>query len=471
MPRERDEYEIEDFGTRMAKQSHGGKGLEVPQGLSLFKAKKTGSITLDLVPFLVTEQHERFREDLRNSRPGRWYPERTYHTHRNIGVNGETFCCLAMNFGLPCPVCEARAELKKSPHKDDSDRAYDLKPKDRQLWLVYDNDDTDRGVQLWEEAVWNFGRHLIKYIEGARKEDRDSYKAFFHPSKGFTMRITATEVAIGAKEGKKGGNNTEFTVHQFYTRSRPLPDHIINHGYDLDAMPKALDYKTLKDLYHGVADAGDVEKPDDPPRRDQRPPTRAEAPSRNGHDERDEQPPPTRTARQPAAAPARQQQWDDEPAPKPVNRTNPAPARGADPEPPADEPITCATNDVVSFEYRGDRLEGTVIRIDSTKQLAFVDVESYPKPFTVPMEDITVERADTTFDLKNPPPEDPKPAKKKAAAPPPDDEPETPLARPTRTAAPAPTTKAAKANAWDDDDGSDDGCGASAVAPKKPNRK
>ncbi len=461
MPRDdRDEYEIEDFGTRMSKQAlTGNSSLELPEGLQLYKPKKSGSINLDIVPFVVTKNHLRFRAELRNAREGRLYPERTFHTHRNIGVNGEIFTCLAATFGERCPICEDRARLKMSAHKDDTERAYELKPKDRQMWLIWDNDDPDRGVQLWEIAIWNFGRHLMKYVEGARKEDRDAYKAFFHPTRGFNLRITATVVAIGAKEGKKGGDNTEYTVHQFYPRPHPLPRHIIDHGYDLDGMVRKFDYQALKDLYAGTADVDDVAPTDRPPARsdrDERPPARRDDPDirpqgsstdpayadrHREADGRDDRPPARRDPRDDR----------DEAPPARTSRAAPLPPPRDEPDP-ADQPVNCATGDRVEFPYRGEVLEGEVLRIDVDRRLAYVEVEGATRPHTVPMEDITVLAADDRFDRKPEPAPEPEPVRTpvrrgKAAEPPPDD---APPARPRNS--PAAETKAAKANKWDDDE-------------------
>lgn len=428
----RDEYEIEDFGGRMAKQAGGMTSLTIPPTLPKWKPKKTGSHTIDIIPFVVTENHMLFRDDLRNAREGKLYPERTYHTHRQIGVNTESFACPAMNYGKPCPICEDRIRLKARPEREFTERAYELKPKDRQLWLIWDNDDPDKGVQLWEEAVWNFGKNLVAYIEGARKEDVAAYKRFYHPVDGFTMRLTAIETAIGAKDGKKGGNNTTYTVHQFYPRARPIPRDIIHHGYDLDAMVRVLPYDALKAIYTGASD-------DDSDNGHARPATRSA--EREGRDPRDE-------AR--SQPPERPRSKYDDPDDAPPPRA--AKARDEDPEPPrrkaapADEPappkrvstIPFGTNDVVSLEYKGDIVRADVKKVNEERRTVELMVEGTDRVIIRDFEDCTLVRADDTFDAK--------PPKK---APPADDEP-TPKRRPPADKDDAPPARGARKE-WDDE--------------------
>ncbi len=445
MPRDEDD-EYEDFGGRMAKQALGGRtALALPTGLSLFRPKRSGSLTIDIIPFVVGEESLRYDPEMRSGTVGKRYPERTYYCHRKIGVNGDSYACLGKTFGQSCPVCQEIAELKKSPHADDAKLVKALKASQRQLWLVWDDEDRDRGVQLWDEANWNFGKHLISYIDGARKDDKAAYKLFYHRDRGFQIRLTCNKENIG------GGDNYTYTVHQFYPRAKPIPDHIWNHGYDLDGMVRKLDYKALKDIYHGIADPEEVLPDDrgrdtgrperDPERsrspRDEDRQTRPPAPRQTAdhreadrRDDRDQDPPPR--AQQRSTRPV-----DDDPPPRTAPAKRPAPPPEPDPE---DAPLTCATGDTVSFEYREETLEGEVIRIDVARRLVYVEVEGVTKPYTVAMEDVTVLKADDTFDRKPPPREpDPVPAPKGRAKPPAEDP-------------PRPSPAAARRSAWDDED-------------------
>jgi hypothetical protein len=420
MPKDRDEFDIGDFGGRMAKQALTGKGyLDIPTGLSLWKPKKSGSHQIELVPFQCTKNHLRFVDDLRNQQVGGWWSERTFYYHRNVGVNSALHTCLAMTFGKPCPVCEHRAELRKSPHKEETEQAWELRPKDRQLWLVFDHDDPDRGLQLWDEAPWNFFRHLTKYIEGAPKQDRDSYKKFYHPTRGYTIRLTATEVAIGGKKGgdgdkKGGGNNTEYSVHAFYQRERPLPESLWRHGYDLDAMVRQLDYQALKDLYHGVADVDEKEEREKDGTAFYAA-SGAPGASENGddHDER------------PAAATFK-------------NRVNLPPADDTPDEETA-APLTIASRDRVAFDWNAKRVKGVVQRVDAVRQMAWIVPDGSTDTIRMPLEDVELLASDTTFDAKPAP------------------EPE---------AAPAKQSKRSGPNPWDDDDGTDTRTVAPKAAPK-----
>lgn len=396
---EDDEYEIADFGVRMSKQAMSGMAtLDLPSGLGLFRPKKNGSMMLDFLPFKVTEAHNRFRPDLRNTLPGALYPERTYYAHRQVGVNGDMHVCLAATFGERCPACEDVVVLKRSPHADAAARAKELKQKQRQLWLVHDTEDPDRGVQLWEEADWNFGRHMIRYINGAPKREQAAYKAFFHPTRGFTVRVTPVEVSIGGGGGGKGGNNTEFHVHAFYPRERPLPKHLVDHGYDLDAMVRHLSYEQMYEIYHaGAATARKDEREADRP--DDRYPTRTA-------DRRDEDRYPTRSGGNgdTHGAPTYNRLTEREDPPRRESRDEGDRPRGRarDEEKPIDRPkgMKCATGDTVEYEYDGRTETGRVTGVDEQRRLVFVAVPGRERPRSMAEEDVTVVDADTTFDRK-----------------------------------------------------------------------
>lgn len=439
-----DEFEIESMDNRLAKHQAGGRpSLKLPQGLSLWKPKKSGSHNIDIIPYRVTENAKRFAYEFGCESPGRWYYERTFHVHQGIGVNNDSHTCLAKTFGKRCPICEARDALNKSPYKEDRQKAKELNPKERQLFLIFDYDDPDKGIQLWEIAHFNFGKQLDAYVKGARKQDQDSYRRFYHRTEGYEMRINGVESPIG--EG--GGKNTVYSVHQFYPREKPLPDSLLQHGYDLDDIVRELDYTTLKEIFEGGVDA--IPADDDRgarSRRDSRSARDEEEPPSRARSRRDEEEPPARSSRS--------RRDEEEPEPEPAPRTarrsrsedpEPAPARSRreDPEPrPAAKQVgelPFASRDEVSFQDRDGTTYGVIDHIVEGKKIAYVKVKGRERPAVLGFEEMTLVRRDDTFDAK---PDDP-PARNGKAAPPDDPEP-----------APARSSRSARKDdsAWDDDD-------------------
>lgn len=429
MAKQRDEFEVEDAGGRLAKHQTSGRAtLDVPSGLSLWKPKKAGSHTIDIIPYRVTDSILKYNPDYVYASPGKWYFERTYFIHKNIGVNNDSHTCIAKTFGKRCPICEARAEYNNSAHKEDRDRGYALRQSERQLFLIYDNDDREKGVQLWDVSNWNFGKHLDAYVEGARPKDKAAYRKFYHPTEGFTIRITATESSMGKKgESGGGGMNTVYSIHQFFDRDEPLPDQIINHGFDLDAIVRGSDYSRLKAIYTGIADDADDGEEDQ-------------------EDEPQEQAPPPRPAARQSAPPARQQKAPPrEPDPEPEPEETEEPVGDEQPA----EAVELASGDTVEFEYRGNVTTGVVKKVEPDRGIVHIEVEGREKPYVCDLGDVTLIASDTTWDPPASPPPPPAPKTKAPASGAAKPTQVAPKAAPAKT---APVKAAPPAGDWADPD-------------------
>lgn len=394
MARER-RFEVEDTSTREAKHSSGGRQtFTIPPGLSFWKPKKSGSHNIDLVPYVVTEAINRFPEGNRFARPGRLYYERTYWCHSRIGVNEDAFTCPAKTFGTRCPVCDEKGRLRASPSKENDEKAKALQWSERQLFLVWDHDERDKGVQLWDVANYNFGKQLDQFIKGARPAKKEAYRRFFDPYDGFSLRITGEEKPMGG-----GGKNTIYSINEFFEREVEIPDQILTHGHDLDAMVKVLSFEGLRDVFRGTADPdeeGDDEGEDEgvSPRRPDR-----EKEGRNGSGE-------PRTYRSSAENPptTNKPDWaarDREEAARPAPKPTPAPARETAPPP------KFASRDEVSFKEGGETVKGTVVKVDNDKRTLKVFVEEWDRTVILDFEDVILTKSDDTFDLKDAPKEKP----------------------------------------------------------------
>lgn len=234
------------------REQTGWTALSVPSGLQLWQPRK-GNHVIDIIPYVVGHGNPCVSE------PGLLYYERTYWVHTGIGVDQRRYVCPAKTARKPCPICEDVARLQRDPDADQN-LIKALKPKERQLFLVYDHDEPDAGVQLWDVSYYNFGALLDEYRRNADEED-DYIRSFDDERAGATLRITLKEESMGA-----GRPFLRATVINFRPRKKGLPEELLDHGYCLDDMVKIESYERLKTLYFqegdGSDDVVDVEEPD-----------------------------------------------------------------------------------------------------------------------------------------------------------------------------------------------------------------
>ncbi len=340
--------EVDDGGTFETK--HGSRGaLILPAGLSMWKPKKSGTHVIDIVPFVTTANRDRWTEKMRfSSKQGVYFPHRIYRVHYQIGVSNDTVACVARNFGKPCPICQAANKLRESASAENEKKANDLNPKERSLFLIYDHDETDKGVQLWEVAWFNFGRHIADHIDGAPREEKPLLKVYYHPTKGYTIRINCKETPAG-----KGKPYTDYQVHSMTPRSTPVPDELFDHGYDLDAMVQEQTYDRIKAIYTGEEE----EEPEDNDG------VSNPLPSRNGEDHDEVTPPPRRSS---------------------------VPLRGPGPQPAPAAKWIPTVGDPVSFEFKGVTTEGEIKSVDLDAKMVKVQIDGRDSLIKMEFSDLTL---------------------------------------------------------------------------------
>jgi len=226
--------------TRDAKHRAGGdwSTLLIPQGVDVWQPK-AGTKRIDIIPFEVGEGNPYAEQ-------GTWYYERTYWIHRGIGPNNESFVCPAKTSKKPCPVCEARAKMARDPETD-KEVLKQMRPKERQCFLVFDHDEEEKGVQLWDFSWYNFGRLLDDYRKDADEDERhindfDDFEA------GATLRIGFREESMGS--------NTYLEAYKidFKPRRNGLDAELLEHGICLDEIIKVPSYEQLKKAFYQEED-------------------------------------------------------------------------------------------------------------------------------------------------------------------------------------------------------------------------
>lgn len=242
--RERREEYASATAAAEARSSGNFTSLNIPDGMKLFKPKK-GKYTLDLLPYTVGEGNPHAKE-------GQKYFERTYWVHGFcIGPNNESHICLAKNFGKKCPACEHRESLMTEPDADKK-TIQKLRPKQRQLFLVRDQEDSPDEVQLFDSSYSNFGEMLDEAINDP--DHKGAMKDFYRPdADGKSLRCGFKEATA------ESFKFIECSSIAFKDRSKPLGKELLKDLPCLDELLKPLSYKEFVKLMEG----GGTEKDDD----------------------------------------------------------------------------------------------------------------------------------------------------------------------------------------------------------------
>ena len=209
-------------------------GLKLPDGVKQFKFLKAGRYYIDIIPFTASSKNPDVNE-------GEPYFVRTYYVHKGFSEDYKSIVCLRKTFDKPCPLCNFRTKLiAKNPEQVRSERgapqtlAEKLYPKTRQLWNVWDRQDKESGVQVFEAAYnKSFGEKIAAYVsascEEAEAEGKESEDEFFaDPIDGKTIVVTTTEDTY---DGRKFFQPTSITMKD---RESPVPTSVLKKAPSLD---------------------------------------------------------------------------------------------------------------------------------------------------------------------------------------------------------------------------------------------
>ncbi len=248
--RERRERRRAGSGRRDSKHRAGGDwtNITLPDGVSSWKPEAK-SHRIDTIPYEVGKGNE-------YADPGDWYYELTYFAHRGIGAEPNNFyVCPAKTKGKACPICEYRGKLASDPDSD-IELVKGLKAKERQLWLIFDHDNKDEGVQLWEFSHWNFGK-LLDQVRKDADEDETHITDFDDPEAGSSLKVSFSEESGGGHQYLKAYNIS------FKPRPNGLPEELLDHGICLDSLLKIESYEKLKAILYQTEEEDSVEEEKD----------------------------------------------------------------------------------------------------------------------------------------------------------------------------------------------------------------
>jgi hypothetical protein len=183
----------DDATKLVAGQSH----LTIPEGFKAFEIASNGISYLDFLPYVATTNPK--------VAPGAWTWFRSYNVHRNMGLDGRTSVVCPRDLGQPCPICEAASRLSRTygtANKDIEKAIKALEAKQRTLFVVYDLDHPDDGIQIFDVSHYLFTKLLGNRIAKASPNDQfeQGWRYFADPENGMSLKITWAEDGF---EGRK----------------------------------------------------------------------------------------------------------------------------------------------------------------------------------------------------------------------------------------------------------------------------
>lgn len=193
-----------------------------------------GDHTIDIIPFLAGENNfNGLKKDTGTHKI-------EVYAHSNIGINENAYVCPQLTISKPCPICDARAAMKKRPDYDE-DEFKALAPKRRVVYqvCVYDSSKTEAmGVMYWESSFHLSEKNILAIAKNNRT---GGFIEFADPDTGKTIEFT--------REGK--GVSTDYVGFKFLDREEPISDEILDQAVSLDEYVKILSYDELKEIFQG----------------------------------------------------------------------------------------------------------------------------------------------------------------------------------------------------------------------------
>ena len=158
--------------------------------------------------------------------------------HRYVGEAKVDILCPKRSLGKPCPICEQKDIFMERGRKDD---AYKCNPSHRAFYNIIDENDREKGVQIFEESYANFQDELIK--DAADTEDGEIVQ-YANWKNGKAISFRAEQTSFGS------GKFFEYRSFKFLSRD-PLDKSLKENILNLDAYIVVKSYEDIKAIYYG----------------------------------------------------------------------------------------------------------------------------------------------------------------------------------------------------------------------------
>ena len=192
------------------------------QGLQLWKVGE-GDHEFDIVPYQAGNN-----DPDKKTSPGDFTYVLILWVHRGIGINEDSFVCMAKTYNKRCPVCEYQASLRDTDASDDEIKKWNPTRRTYYNVLVYDNEkETAKGVQVLDIAHYYMEPELLALSRPrSRGGVETGEKVYFASPDKDGKSISFT------REGTK--RTTAYKAFKFLDRDYDLDEEVLNSAHCLD---------------------------------------------------------------------------------------------------------------------------------------------------------------------------------------------------------------------------------------------
>jgi hypothetical protein len=205
------------------------------EGLNLWKVGE-GDHEFDIIPY---EAGKNDPDKLIN--PGDFTYTLILWVHRGIGINEDSYICLAKTYGKKCPVCEYQASLRDTDASDDEIKKWNPTRRTYYNVLVYDNEkEQAKGIQILDIAHYYMEPELLALSRPRSRGGADTGEKIYFASPDRDGKSISF-----FKEGK--GLNTAYKAFKFIDRDYDLDQEIIDKAHCLDEIIHIPEYQEVKE--------------------------------------------------------------------------------------------------------------------------------------------------------------------------------------------------------------------------------
>ena len=210
--------------------------LKLPKGVSVFNPEPDSKISLDFMPYTVTDlRHPDRNEKLEIAVPDTLWYKRPFKIHRSVGSGNDSVVCLT-SIGKKCPICEYREKAAQEGTLGEKELK-DLKPSKRNLYVVIPLDAKKLEVK---PHILDVSQFLFQDLLNKELEENDGYEVFPDIEEGLTLRVRFDEETFLKNKYAKASRI------DFLERKKPYKESILEDIPDLDKVLTILSYEDLR---------------------------------------------------------------------------------------------------------------------------------------------------------------------------------------------------------------------------------